>query len=157
MRLAVSTTNETDAARSAQMSRIRGRDTKPEMRVRRAVHSAGLRYRLHAKDLPGKPDLVFRSRRVTVFVHGCFWHQHPDPSCKLARMPKSKLDFWRPKLEGNRLRDVKVRDELEARGWSVVEVWECQTGKQDVEALATRLRQMPIVRASKKRERKASK
>jgi DNA mismatch endonuclease, patch repair protein len=157
MRLAVSTTNETDAARSAQMSRIRGRDTKPEMRARRALHAAGLRYRLHAKDLPGKPDLVFRGRRIALFVHGCFWHQHPDPNCKLSRMPKSKLDFWRPKLEGNRLRDVKVREELEARGWSVFEVWECQSGKQDLEALATRLRQMPIVSASKKREGKVTK
>lgn len=132
------------------MALIKGRDTKPEMRVRRAMHAAGLRYRLHAKDLPGKPDLVFRARRVAVFVHGCFWHQHPDPSCKLARMPKSKLDFWRPKLEGNRLRDVKVRGELEAQGWSVVEVWECQTGAQDLKTLAARLRQMLLVSAPPK-------
>ena len=149
----MSTTNETDAARSAQMSRIRARDTKPEMRVRQALHAAGLRYRLHAKDLPGKPDLVFRSRKVALFVHGCFWHQHPDPNCKLSRMPKSKLDFWRPKLEGNRLRDLKVREQLEAQGWSVFEVWECQAAKRDLEALATRLRQMPTSNAPKREGR----
>lgn len=132
------------------MALIKGRDTKPEMRVRRAVHAAGLRYRLHAKDLPGRPDIVLRSRRIALFVHGCFWHQHPDPSCKLARMPKSKLDFWRPKLEGNRVRDVKVRQALEALGWSVIEVWECQTGTHDLEALAARLKQTPIMSAPRK-------
>lgn len=139
------------------MALIKGRDTKPEMRVRRAVHAAGLRYRLHAKDLPGRPDLVLRSRGVVIFVHGCFWHQHPDPSCKLARMPKSKLDFWRPKLEGNRRRDVKVREDLEAQGWSVVEVWECQTDVRALEMLAERLRRMPITRAPKKKEGKSAK
>lgn len=86
----MSTTNETDAARSAQMSRVRGRDTKPEMRVRQALHAAGLRYRLHPKDLPGKPDLVFRGRRIAVFIHGCFWRRHPDPNCKLASLQECK-------------------------------------------------------------------
>jgi len=143
MRLVVRTTHDVDRARSAQMALIRGRDTKPELRVRRAMHAAGLRYRLQAKDLPGKPDLVFRSRGVAMFVHGCFWHQHPDPTCKLARMPKSKLDFWRPKLEGNRLRDVRILKELEARGWSVIEVWECQSGANELEALAERVKRMP--------------
>ncbi|MGR9327433.1 very short patch repair endonuclease (plasmid) [Rhizobium leguminosarum] len=109
------------------------------MRVRRALHAAGLRYRLHAKDLPGKPDLVFRNRRIALFVHGCFWHQHPDPNCKLARMPKSKLDFWRPKLEGNRLRDEKNRSALEADGWTVVEVWECETKPEHLQRLIARL------------------
>lgn len=136
MRLVVPTTHEVDKARSAQMALIKARDTKPELKVRRALHGAGLRYRLHAKDLPGRPDLVFRSRRIAVFVHGCFWHQHPDASCKLARMPKSKLDFWRPKLEGNRQRDVRTRSELESRGWSVLEIWECQTGTKELEELA---------------------
>lgn len=136
-------THEDEKARSAQMARIKGRDTKPEMRVRRALHASGLRYRLHAKSLPGKPDLIFRSRRIAIFVHGCFWHQHPDPSCKLARMPKSKLEFWQPKLEGNRLRDVRVCEQLEACGWTVIEVWECQTGRQDLEALAKRIWLMP--------------
>ena len=110
---------------------------------------------LATKDLHGKPDIVLRSRRIAVFVHGCFWQQHPDPSCKLARMPKSKLDFWRPKLEGNRLRDVKVRQELEALGWSVVEVWECQTGIQDLEALAARLKHTPVMNAPRTAESKS--
>src|SRR5207244_510697 len=120
MRLAVPTANEVDPARSAQMALVRGRDTKPELRVRRALHAAGLRYRLQAKDLIGKPDLVFRDRRIAVFVHGCFWHQYPDPNCRLARMPKSKLDFWAPKLKGNRLRDERVKISLEKRGWRVI-------------------------------------
>jgi DNA mismatch endonuclease, patch repair protein len=136
----VPTTNEVDRARSAQMALIRDRDTKPEMRVRRALHAAGLRYRLHAKGLPGKPDLVLPSRRIAVFVHGCFWHQHPDPSCRLARMPKSRLEFWRPKLQGNRVRDEKQRRELEALGWRVVEVWECQTDASSLAALANTLK-----------------
>lgn len=149
----MSTTNETDAARSAQMSRIRARDTKPEMRVRHALHVAGLRYRLHAGDLPGKPDLVFRSRRIALFVHGCFWHQHPNPNCKLSRMPKSKLDFWRPKLEGNRLRDQKNRSALEARGWTVVEVWECETKSDDLERLVARLQTSSPLRGAGNRSR----
>lgn len=143
--------HEVDKARSAQMARIKGYDTKLEIRVRRALHAAGLRYRLHDKDLPGKPDLVFRAYRVVVFIHGCFWHQHPDPSCKLARMPKSNLDFWRPKLEGNRLRDAKVREQLELQGWSVVEVWECQTSNQELQILAARLKQMCTTEVSQKK------
>ncbi len=149
----MSTTNETDAARSAQMSRVRGRDTKLEMRVRRALHAAGLRYRLHARDLPGKPDLVFRGRRIALFVHGCFWHQHPDPNCKLSRMPKSKLDFWRPKLEGNRLRDEKTRSALEARGWTVVEVWECETKPEHLQRLVAALQTSNPLRSAENRSR----
>lgn len=146
------TTIEVDPARSAQMALIKGRDTKPEMRVRRALHAAGLRYRLHVKSLPGKPDLILRSRRAALFVHGCFWHQHRDPSCKLARMPKSKLDFWRPKLEGNRLRDARKRRELEDLGWSVVEVWECQTGEAELDLLGRRLREVPAAPPPRKGE-----
>ncbi|TBZ21001.1 DNA mismatch endonuclease Vsr [Rhizobium leguminosarum bv. viciae] len=153
MRLAVSTPNETHPARSVQMSRIRGRDTKPEMRVRRALHAAGLRYRLHEKGLPGKPDLVFRSRRIVLFVHGCFWHQHPDPNCKLSRMPKSKLEFWRPKLEGNRLRDEKNRSALEAEGWTVVEVWECETKPDHLQRLIARLQTSNPLRAAENKSR----
>lgn len=116
----------TDPARSAQMARVRGRDTKPEIRVRRALHAAGLRYRLHDKSLPGKPDIVLRSRGIVVFVHGCFWHRHPDPTCKLARMPKSRLDFWGPKLDGNRARDLRNEEALRSDGWDVQTVWECE-------------------------------
>lgn len=120
-------TSAIDPARSAQMALIKGRNTKPEMRVRRALHGAGLRYRLHDKRLPGKPDLAFSSRRLAVFVHGCFWHRHPDPACKLARMPKSRLDFWQSKLEGNAARDQRKIAELESAGWSVIVIWECET------------------------------
>lgn len=133
------------------MSRIRSRDTKLELRVRRALHATGLRYGLHARDLPGKPDLVFRSRRAAVFVHGCFWHRHPDSNCKLARLPKSKLEFWKPKLEGNRVRDQQIRKALESSGWTVIEVWECQTRAEDLLRLATRLRAMPVSHSFQKR------
>ena len=95
------------AQRSERMSRVRGKDTKPELLVRRLVHGMGYRYRLHRRDLPGTPDLVFPGRRKVIFVHGCFWHRHPDPACKLARLPKSRTDFWLPKLEGNRARDIE--------------------------------------------------
>ena len=140
MRQAALRASDTKTARSRQMSRIRARDTKPEMRVRRALHAAGLRYRLHAKDLPGRPDIVFRPRRIALFVHGCFWHQHPEPTCKLSRMPKSNLDFWRPKLEGNRVRDIKIRKELEAQGWTVLEAWECEARQSDLDRLITRIK-----------------
>ena len=116
----------TPIERSARMARIGCRDSKPEMLVRRLVHAMGFRYLLHDHRLPGKPDLVFPSRSKVIFVHGCFWHRHPDPVCKLARMPKSRLDFWLPKLEGNRNRDLRHRSELDEIGWNVLVVWECQ-------------------------------
>jgi DNA mismatch endonuclease (patch repair protein) len=122
------------------MSLVRGRDTQPELRVRRALHAAGLRYRLHAKGLPGKPDLLFRRRRLAVFVHGCFWHQHPDPACRLARMPKSRTEFWGPKLRGNRSRDERVKIALEQAGWRVIEVWECQTKPDDLHKLVMEIK-----------------
>ena len=134
------------------MSRIRSKNTSPELLVRSALHKMGFRFRLHVKiPVPPslfhnssfrlrtsfvRPDILLLKYKTAIFVHGCFWHQHPDPTCKLARMPKSKLDFWRPKLEGNRLRDARTRKELEARGWSVIEVWECQSGANELEALA---------------------
>jgi DNA mismatch endonuclease (patch repair protein) len=113
------------AARSERMARVRGRDTGPEMVVRRALHRMGYRYRLHAADLPGRPDIVFRGRRKALFVHGCFWHRHPDPACKLARLPKSRLDFWLPKLDANAARDIENQNRLQAMGWSVLILWEC--------------------------------
>lgn len=111
--------------RSAQMARIKGRDTGPEMCVRRALHSAGLRFRLHDRRLPGTPDIILPSRGIAIFVHGCFWHRHPDPSCKLARLPKTRLDFWIPKLEANRHRDLRHEAALRASGWEVRTIWEC--------------------------------
>ena len=113
------------------MSRVRGRDTKPEMLVRRLTHRMGYRYRLHRRGLPGSPDLVFPSRMKVIFVHGCFWHQHPDSACKLARLPKSKLDFWGPKLETNRERDERNLVLLAELGWDVLVIWECQTKNRE--------------------------
>lgn len=111
--------------RSERMSRIRSRDTGPEIRVRRTAHSLGYRFRLHRRDLPGAPDLTFASRRLALFVHGCFWHRHPD--CPLARLPKSRLEFWQPKLEGNRARDLANQRRLDQLGWSTAVLWECET------------------------------
>lgn len=121
--------------RSRRMALVRSVDTKPEMAVRRMVHGMGYRYRLHCRDLPGKPDLVFRSRRAGVFVHGCFWHRHEG--CALARLPKSKLDFWIAKLEGNRARDARKVEALKQTGWRVLVVWECEL--KNSETLALRL------------------
>lgn len=120
------------AARSARMSLVRARDTKPELRVRRLIHRMGYRYRLHRQSLPGKPDLVFGPRRKLVFVHGCFWHRHDDPDCRLARLPKSRTDFWLPKLEGNKARDERAAIELRKLGWDALVIWECQTTNEDV-------------------------
>ncbi len=111
------------------MSAIRGRDTKPEMMVRSLVHRMGYRFRLHRRNLPGKPDLVFPGRRKVIFVHGCFWHQHPG--CRYATRPATRTEFWAEKLDGNRERDQRVRRRLEAQGWDVLVIWECDTQKPD--------------------------
>lgn len=116
----------TNSQRSERMSRVRSRNSKPELIVRKLLHRLGYRYRLHATDVPGTPDIVFRRKRKAIFVHGCFWHRHDDPSCKLARMPKSRLDFWGPKLESNRLRDQRIASELDAMNWQSLVVWECE-------------------------------
>lgn len=130
-----------DAARSAQMALVRDRDTKPEMRVRRALHAVGLRYRLHVRSLPGTPDLVFPSPRVALFVHGCFWHRHPG--CAAARLPKSRLEFWEKKLDGNVERDKRNRAALEAAGWKVIEIWECETRRPEIlESLGGRIKRI---------------
>ena len=123
------------------MARVRGRDTKPEMAVRRYLHARGLRFRLHRRDLPGRPDLVFPSRRVAVFVHGCFWHQHPG--CKRAKLPQTRADSWRRKLEANRERDVAALKALEEAGWTALVVWECELGPETLMALYTRISKTP--------------
>ena len=128
----------TPRERSERMSRVRGKDTKPELTVRRLVHGMGYRYRLHRRDLPGIPDLVFQRRKKVLFIHGCYWHRHPDPQCKLARLPKSRLDFWKPKLEANRQRDLSNTHELSRLGWKILVVWECEIG--DKEQLENKLR-----------------
>ncbi len=119
------------------MARVRGQDTKPELVVRRLAHRMGYRFRLHRNQLPGRPDLVFPSRRKVIFVHGCFWHRHPDQACRLARLPKSRLDFWGPKLETNRKRDEVNLAHLAELGWSALVIWECQL--RDAEALEARI------------------
>lgn len=108
--------------RQLNMSRIRGRDTKPEMLVRQGLHARGLRYRLHDRKLPGCPDLVFPRHNAVVFVHGCFWHAH---GCAMSKLPTTRQDFWKKKLEGNAARDRASIDALQAAGWRVMVIWEC--------------------------------
>lgn len=110
--------------RSANMRQIHSKNTAPELLLRRMLHRMGYRFRLHRKDLPGKPDLVFASRRKVIFVHGCFWHQHTD--CKEGRTPGSKQTYWGPKLRNNVERDRKHQAELSGQGWETLVVWECQ-------------------------------
>jgi DNA mismatch endonuclease, patch repair protein len=110
--------------RSEIMSRVRSKNSRPEMLVRRLIFAEGYRYRLHDRKLPGCPDLVFRGRTKVIFVHGCFWHRHEQ--CALARMPKSRLDFWEPKLTANKERDARNRKQLAKEGWKVLTIWECQ-------------------------------
>lgn len=117
--------------RSRMMSSIRSGDTQPEMKLRRALHSRGFRYRLHDPMLPGKPDLVFARHRAVLFVHGCFWHRHVG--CRYATMPSSNVEFWRNKFEKNIARDKVSVHSLRAKGWRVGIVWECLLRKQNIE------------------------
>ena len=106
------------------MSQVKGRDTKPEKLVRSLLFHMGYRFRLHRKDLPGKPDIVLPKYHAVIFVHGCYWHRHDCPNGR--RLPKSRLDFWLPKLEGNRERDMRKQALLREQGWNVLVIWECQ-------------------------------
>lgn len=119
--------------RSENMRRIQSRDTEPEIRLRRALYKLGLRYRCNRTSLPGKPDISFGPSRLAVFVHGCFWHQHPH--CRRATTPKTNVAYWRPKLERNVERDKIARDRLHDLGYEVIVVWECQI-RQDPEGAA---------------------
>lgn len=112
------------------MRRIRSKDTKPEMALRSSLHKHGYRFRLHAKDLPGKPDIVFRSLKKAIFVHGCFWHQHENPNCVDSRIPNSRPDYWQPKLLRNKERDIEHTNNLRMMGWKVKTVWECELSSQ---------------------------
>lgn len=119
----------TPERRSANMRAIRSAGMKPEMVVRRVAYSLGYRYRLHRKDLPGKPDLAFIGRRKAIFVHGCFWHQHPD--CREGRPPKSNSGYWGPKLARNIERDAENARRLKELGWTVLTIWECETERHE--------------------------
>jgi DNA mismatch endonuclease (patch repair protein) len=112
----------TPEQRQLNMSRIRGKNTRPEMLIRRGLHAKGLRYRLHDRTLPGRPDLVFPKYHTVVFVHGCFWHSH---GCGLSKLPATRKDFWQTKLAANAARDRKAIEALQADNWRVLVVWEC--------------------------------
>lgn len=116
--------------RSWNMSRIKSRDTSPELKVRSVLHSSGYRFRLHRKDLPGKPDIVLPKYRTVIFVHGCFWHRHLD--CKYAYTPKSNIEFWEKKFTANIQRDLRSKRLLQEQGWTVIVVWECQVNNQEI-------------------------
>jgi DNA mismatch endonuclease (patch repair protein) len=126
------------ARRSELMGRIRGKGTKPELLVRSAAHRLGYRFRLHVKNLPGSPDLVFRSRNIALFVDGCFWHRHAG--CPYCYTPKSNIQFWREKFKKNMVRDKRVRTGLEGMGWHVAVIWECETADSD--GLRKRLKEL---------------
>lgn len=129
------------ATRSRMMSGIRGKDTKPELRVRRFLHAIGFRFRLHDKRLPGCPDLVLPKWKTVVFVHGCFWHMH---DCRYFKLPGTRTEFWRDKLAGNRARDEVTRRQLEVLGWRVLVIYECalrDDPKTALEALAAALKE----------------
>ena len=123
------------AKRSAVMARVKGRDTKPELIVRKTLWRLGARYRLHRRDLPGSPDIVLPGRRLVVFVHGCFWHGH---DCRLGRIPKSRVEYWEQKIAGNRERDARNLRSLSGMHWKCLVLWECQL--KDDGALADRIR-----------------
>ena len=127
--------DRTDLARSALMRKVRRRDTGPEMIVRRLLHHEGYRFRLHAGDLPGRPDIVFRGRRKVIFVHGCFWHRHEG--CSRTTTPKTRREFWAEKFAANRKRDATAVSCLKQAGWEVAVVWECET--EDGDGLKERL------------------
>ena len=124
-------------ARSINMGHIRSKDTAPEMIVRKLLYRSGYRYRLHRKDLPGKPDIVFIGRKKAIFVHGCFWHQHDSAQCKISRLPKSRTDYWIPKLENNVKRDRRHQEQLVQHGWKYLVAWECETA--DLQDLTNRI------------------
>jgi DNA mismatch endonuclease (patch repair protein) len=121
--------------RSAVMRRVKGKDTTPELKVRKALTALGARYRLHRKDLPGNPDIVMPGRKLALFIHGCFWHGHD--CARGARVPKQNRDYWVAKVERNRVRDARSREALEAVGWRVETIWECDL--KDAAGLAERL------------------
>ncbi|SFJ14998.1 T/G mismatch-specific endonuclease [Phyllobacterium sp. CL33Tsu] len=123
--------------RSSLMAKVKGKNTKPEIRVRQILHRMGRRFRLHRRDLPGQPDIVLPKHKVAIFVHGCFWHRHPG--CRLTTTPKTRVDFWQKKFDENVQRDRRNIADLGFAGWYPLVIWECET--RDVDALAASLRQ----------------
>ena len=126
----------TSGMRSWNMSRIRGKNTKPELAVRSLLHRMGYRFRLKNSKIPGKPDIILRRHKTVVFVHGCFWHRHTG--CKYAYMPKSRTDFWKKKFDSNVQRDHLVAAQLKEQGWRQLVVWECEL--KDIDALAKKIK-----------------
>jgi len=125
--------------RSQNMQRIRSQNTLPELCVRRLIYKMGYRYRVNVSNLPGKPDIVFAGRRKVIFVHGCFWHRHADPSCPFAHIPQSKQDYWLPKLERTIERDIENLNKYEQLGWATLIIWECET--KDLVRVAERVQE----------------
>jgi DNA mismatch endonuclease (patch repair protein) len=128
----------TKEQRSKNMAAIRSKDTKPEKKVRTFLHAKGLRFRLHPKDLPGKPDLVFPRYKLVVFINGCFWHGHSP--CKIAKAPKSNLEYWVPKIQRNIARDASNKKALKKLGWKVITIWECSITDDQLVKLARAIR-----------------
>ena len=126
------------------MAQVKSRDTSPEMKVRKAIHRAGYRFRLHRSNLPGSPDLVLPRHRMAVFVHGCFWHWH---GCRRSRMPQTNRDYWQAKIQRNMDRDVRTQAQLIELGWSVMSIWECSL-EPGIDELLNRLDEAPIKFAS---------
>ena len=118
-----------EQVRSSIMRKIRSRDTALEIKIRKLLHAKGYRFRLHRNDLPGKPDIVFPSRKKVMFIHGCFWHQHQEPACPISHSPKSNLEYWIPKLTRTVVRDRLNKDHLISMGWGVLTLWECEVLK----------------------------
>lgn len=129
--------NLTPEQRRHAMQSVKGKDTTPEKLVRSLLHRKGYRFRLHAKGLPGVPDVVLPRYRTVIFIHGCFWHQHPG--CRKATIPVHRSEYWAPKLARNQERDIRAREELERLGWNVIVVWGCEIGVRKMEELAARL------------------
>lgn len=118
------------------MSIVRSKDTKPEMLVRKSLHAMGYRYRLHVKELPGNPDIVLPKYHIVIFIHGCFWHQHPG--CNKASLPKTNSEFWKQKLYANVNRDHKVCQKLEISGWNIITLWECEI-ERNIQAIISQV------------------
>jgi len=131
--------------RSKIMKSVPQKDTKPEMRLRKALHGLGFRYRLHDKRLPGSPDLVFPKHKIVIFVHGCFWHRH---GCKQTTTPTTRKDFWEAKFKANAERDSKNVRELESAGWRVMTVWECELKKADESDLFEKIQEFLLNRTN---------